>query len=338
MPAIRVVAITVVYGERWKFLTRVIEAVLKDPYIETLIVIDNACFEGDKLDARAKESNGRIVVLRQEKNIGSAGAFSKGLEHARNLECSHVFLLDDDSVPEEGCIEKFVRILDLFPDKKIVLSANRSNVLDNSEYFYKIPTTDSPRKTFFEVFSFRKMAHFFSLIFFPNKKKRGPFVPVVPNEAFVYGGALIPIDAIRQAPLPDASLFLYGDDIEYSWNIKKLGYGSYLCHSPKLEDIDLTFGTNRSHIFGQFDSQTSPFKVYYRLRNMVRLSRKHSKQGEFVLLINVLAWTAGLFILGFIRVGPTSIYFHRVNLLSKAVYAGYFPHSKVAKNTESSFF
>ena len=30
--------------------------------------------------------------------------------------------------------------------------------------------------------------------------------------------------AVREAPLPDASLILYGDDIEYSWGIKKLGY------------------------------------------------------------------------------------------------------------------
>jgi hypothetical protein len=104
-----------------------------------------------------------------------------------------------------------------------------------------------------------------------------------------------------------------------------------------MYDVDMTFGENGSHIFGQFDKRTAPFKVYYRLRNMVRLSRKHSKQSKIVLFFNILVWVFGLFILGFIKNGPTKNYFERVTLMCKAVYAGYYPKSSLAIKTENCF-
>ena len=60
----------------------------------------------------------------------------------------------------------------------------------------------------FEVFSIKKFIHFIKLLNpIKNKTKHGPFIPIIPTEGFVYGGAFIPIEAVREAPLPDASLF-----------------------------------------------------------------------------------------------------------------------------------
>ncbi len=336
----KVTAVTIMYGDRWKFLSQVVIAVMRDPYITKLIIVDNGSKNKEEIENGVKEYGDRVVVLRQEKNLGSAGGFAVGLDYARRTDCDYVFILDDDSVPEDGSIMSFMEIVRLFPNKKVVLSGSRDNVLENKEHFYKPSIADDkPRGTFFEVFSLRKFIHFIKLFDRRKKKvKRGPFIPIIPTEGFIYGGAFIPIEAVREAPLPDASLFLYGDDIEYSWNIKKLGYESYLCSKPRLYDVDLTFGTNGSHIFGQFDPSTLPFKVYYRIRNMVRLSRKHSNQSTIILFLNIFFWMLGLFILGLFKFGPTVTYFKRVKLMSQAVYTGYFSKSKMAKKLESSFF
>lgn len=337
----KVTAVTVMYGDRWKFLSQVVSAVMKDDNITTLVIVDNGSAVKGQIKEGVKQYGDRVVVIETGRNLGSAGGFAKGVEYARNTNCDFVFLLDDDSVPEDNFVSKFMNILKLFPDKKVVLSASRHNVLDNKEYFYKPSILDdTPRGTFFEVFSFKKVIHFLTLLFAHKKKrsKRGPFIPVIPTEGFIYGGTFLPVDAVRNAVLPDASLFLYGDDVEYSWNVKKLGYKSYLCDTPRMHDVDMTFGTSGSHIFGQFNGQTAPFKVYYRLRNMVRLSRKHSKQSKIILFLNVMVWLLGLFILGLIKNGPTKTYFGRVVLMFKAVYVGYYPNSILAIKTERSFF
>ncbi|MES3006069.1 MAG: glycosyltransferase [Patescibacteria group bacterium] len=336
----RVTVVTIIFGDRWKFLTQVVTAVMKDPHVVKLIIVDNGSQNKEEIENGTKEYGDRVEILREEKNQGSAGGFHIALERARHTDCDFVFMLDDDSVPEDGAITSFMEIMRLFPDQKVVLSGSRFNVLENKEHFYKrsIPD-DKPHFTFFEVFSLGKLVHFFKLFFWKTKKiKRGPFIPVIPTEGFVYGGAFIPIDAVRKADLPDKSLFLYGDDVEYSWNIKKLGYDTYLCTIPRLYDVDFTFGANSSHIFGQFDPNTAPFRVYYRIRNMVRLSRKHSKQGNIELFLNIFFWISGLFILGLYEYGPTQNYFKRVKLMIQAVYAGYYPKSDVAKKAEGSFF
>lgn len=337
----RVTAVTIQFGNRWKFLSQVVIAVMKDPHITKLVIVDNGSENKEEIENGVSGYGDRVTVIREEKNLGSAGGFARALEYAKDTDCDFVFILDDDSVPEEGSITAFMEVLRLFPaDQKVVLSGSRYNVLSNKEYFYQ-PSIESdlPRGTFFEVFSFKKFNNFLELFFWRRKKhtKRGPFIPIVPTEGFIYGGAFIPIDAVRKASPPDPSLFLYGDDIEYSWNIKKLGYTSYLCTIPRLYDIDLTFGANSSHIFGQFDPSTAEFRVYYRIRNMVRLSRKHTKQSKTILFLSIFFWMAGLFLLGLFRYGITKIYLDRVMLMLKAVYAGYFPKSKTAIDIESIF-
>lgn len=335
----RVTAVTIMYGDRWKFLHQVLIAVMRDPYITKFIIVDNGSKNKEEIENGVKEYGDRVQVVRHERNLGSAGGFASALEHARATECDYVLILDDDSVPEEGTIMSFMEIIRLLPDRKVVLSGSRDNVLANKEHFYKpsIPD-DKPRGTFFEVFSLKKFIHFIKL-FDPRKKKakRGPFIPIIPTEGFIYGGAFLPIEAVREAPLPDASLFLYGDDIEYSWNVKKLGYETYLCSKPRLYDVDLTFGENSSHIFGQFEKSTLPFKVYFRIRNMVRLSRKHTKQSKPALFLNIFFWMLGLYMLGFFRFGLTATYWSRLVLMTKAVIAGYYPHSHFAKSIESTF-
>lgn len=329
----KVTAVTITYGDRWQFLSKTIEAAMKDPSITTLVIVDNGSRIKEKIEQETKPYGQRVQILRQEKNLGSAGGFGVGLAHARQTDCDFVLLLDDDCVIEDGAIALFMEVYKYFPDKRVVLSGNRLNVPRNEEFFYR-PTLSlqqvSPRGTFFEVFSWNKLVDFFRLFkgLYAKRSKAGPFVPVAPTAGFVYGGALIPIEAVRKAPLPDASLFLYGDDIEYSWGIQNLGYTTYACASPKIYDIDLTFGEG-SHIFGLFESQTLAFKVYYRIRNMVRISRRNTKQNSVVLFLNIFIWILGLYMLGLFKYGTTPTYWKRIQLIARAVYGGYFPNKKI---------
>ena len=326
MSSPRVAVLTVIYGDRWKFLSQVIEAVMKDPYVTTFVILDNGSKNKKEIESAAQIYGDRIVVLRFEENLGSAGGFAAGIKYVQELDCDYLLMLDDDNVPEEGAIEKFMEMRKKIGDEKMVVVGNRINIPGNEHVFSSSNKgATEPKGPFFETISLEKIFNFFRLATGKIKNtqnKVGKSLDFVSNESFVYGGAFIPIDAVRRAPLPDAELFLYGDDIEYSWGIKRLGYNSYVCSSPKIYDIEMSFG-NESQTVGLFNPTTASFRVYYRIRNMVRISARNTKQFQVVLLINILVWISALSILGLIKYGVSKNYFKRLILIVRAVYGGY---------------
>lgn len=320
----KVTVVTVTFGNRLKFLSQVVTAVMKDSYVTNFIIVDNGSNNKLEIEAEVKPYGERITVLRQEHNLGSAGGFALALVEAKKIECDHVFMLDDDCVPAEGFVQDFLNTLDLFPSKKVVLTGSRIDLPGNKDFFYQpLLSNTSAQNTFFEIFSLRKLYLFLRKLSGKTKSidYTRPFVPIMPNRAFVYGGAFLPISAVKEAPLPDASLVLYGDDVEYSWGIKRLGYDSYVCARPIIRDLEVSFGGD--HILGLFDPEAQLFKVYYRLRNMVRISRRNTTQNPIVLFLNIIVWTLGLFTLGLFKYGFSVAYFKRVRLVGIAIIAGY---------------
>jgi GT2 family glycosyltransferase len=320
----KVVVLTVTYGKRWNFLSQVIERMINDPYVINIVIVDNGSQDKEEIQTAQLRHKEKLIVIRSEKNLGSAGGFALGIEKVREIECNFVFMLDDDNVPEVGAIEIFLQHIKRFNGEKVVIVGNRINIPGNEVSFQDISNATGFRGTFFEVFSFQKILHFVNLIVGKDKRRIVPNHAslCVPNESFVYGGAFIPIEAVIKAPLPDKELVLYGDDIEYSWGIKKLGYASYVCRTPKIHDVDMSFG-EASQVIGLFEPSAPSFKTYYRVRNMIRISRRNTYQNSISLFINIVVWVGGLCILGALRYGINKNFFDRVNLIAQAVYGGY---------------
>ncbi|HEY0948506.1 MAG TPA: glycosyltransferase family 2 protein [Candidatus Paceibacterota bacterium] len=321
----RVTVVTVVFGDRWDLLRQVADSLLPDPLATTFVIVDNGCTDRELMDAYAANHPDRVVVLRQEENIGYSGAIRKGLEYARTTDCDRVFVLDDDSVPEPGAIGRLYENLAFFPEpEKIVLAGNRIDVADNAKVFNRLPSkTLMPKGTLFEVFSFRKFVSLVRLLLRIPKPAGDPYLPMVPLEALVTGGSFIPIGAIRTTELPDPELFLYGEDLEFSWRMRRNGYSCYVCAQPVIRDIDLTFSKEGDHIFDLFESKFRDYKVYFRIRNAVIISRRNTIQAPPVLLANVLIWTAGLIAIGFFAKGLSKTFFKRARIILRAVRDGY---------------
>ncbi len=332
MKAIKVTVVTVVHGLRWKYLRQVLDACVGESRYSTFIIVDNGCADAEALDAYAAPYGERFVVLRQERNIGYSGAISKGLLRARDTDSDFVFVLDDDSVPEVGAVDYFISNLALFVGRKVVLVGNRVDVPGNKDIFTSRPLQDAlPRGTIFEVFSFRKIINAVQLMRGIPRRTDFPFVPIVPTEAFVTGGTFLPMEVVRTVDVPDASMFIYGEDLEYAWRVRKAGYQSYACARPIIRDIDLTFSQYGDHIFGLFDPKVPAFKVYYRMRNAVRISLKHSDQSYPVLALNVFFWYIGLLLVGLYKNGLNKNFLERACLVAVALYTGFVPTTPVPK-------
>lgn len=330
---VRVVAVTVVFGPRWSLLRQVAESCLKDPQVTTFVIVDNGCQDPVLMDEFADKYSGRVVVLRQEKNIGHPGAVNKGIVYARELDCDFIFILDDDSVPEEGAVDHFMNNLQFFQNQKVILVGNRVDVPGNKDIFTARPLQDQkPRGTLFEVFSIRKFINACKLVLGIQPRTDNPYLPIVPTEAFVTGGTFLPVEVARAVEPPDASMFLYGADLDYAWRIRKLGYQSYACARPIIRDIDITFPTYGYHIFGLFDPKTPAYKVYDRMMNAVKISKRHTDQSLPILALNVIVWYIGLCIIGLIKWGPNRTYLGRAWLVAQALYTGFVPSTPVPKS------
>lgn len=319
-----VTVVTVVFGERWNLLKQTLEPLVSEQKIGKIIIVDNNSKNPDAMDTYARQYQNKIIVLRQSENIGFSGAISKGLLKARETDGDYVLVMDDDCVLEEGGIDMFLNNYKYFPDNRVVLIANRVNVPGVSASFYRNSIANQlPDGTVFEVFSLRKVLNLFKLILGIKENPSGPLLPIFPTQAFVTGGSFIPMEAVREVDVPDASLFIYGEDLDYAWRIKKAGFLSYQCSKPIIHDIDMTFGKEGDHIWGLFRDTTPDYKVYYRMRNSVIISRRHTYQSKVSLFINILFWYIGLFILGFFRHSSWKTYFYRVKLIVRAVIDGY---------------
>ena len=321
----RVTVVTVVYGDRWNLLRQVADAVLTDPKVSVFVIVDNGCTDPDAMDVYASAHGKRVVILRQRENIGYSGAIRQGLEFARTTDCDRVLVLDDDSVPEPGAIDLFYENLKFFPEpEKVILAGNRIDVADNAKVFNRLPPKDlMPKGTLFEVFSFSKFLSLIRLLLRVPKPARAPYLPMVPLTALVTGGSFIPIEAIRTTELPDPSFFIYGEDLEFSWRMRRKGYDCYVCARPIIRDIDLTFTNEGDHIFDLFKPGFREYKVYFRIRNAVIISRRNTTQAAPVLLLNVLVWTAGLLGIGLVSRGPSKTFFSRARVILRAVRDGY---------------
>lgn len=318
---IKVAVISVTYGSRWKFLSKVADSVISDPHLLTFIIVDNASSDRIKISEYASKHN-KVHHIKNETNLGSAGGFAQAIEYARNLPCDYILLLDDDNVPEKDFVQYFLEDLDKIGEKNVVVLGNRNKLKNSEDIFYsKNDFSKIIPNTFFDVLSFTKIKTLLKT-FLCGKSKNRPsdFRPFVEVSSFAYSGTFLPIQAVKDTPLPDEKLFTYGDDVEYGWNVRRSGYKIYVCAKPLIEDIDFTF--YESHILDLFSEKTSDFKIFFRMRNAALISKRQSNQGSVMLFLNVSLWFIGVCLYSLFRKGLNKMYFKRAVLIAKALYRG----------------
>jgi GT2 family glycosyltransferase len=77
--------------------------------VDHILVVDNGSTDetvGFLAEARRREP--RLDTLRLPENLGPAGGFETGLERAAESDSSHVWVMDDDVVLDEGCLESLL--------------------------------------------------------------------------------------------------------------------------------------------------------------------------------------------------------------------------------------
>jgi rhamnosyltransferase len=245
-----IVAVVVTYRPDGEGFDRLIAAVM--PQVTAIIVVDNDGGRGlpDGLEARIAESGGKVI--RQPKNLGLAEAQNIGLEWAREHGATHALLFDQDSIPAADMAAKLLEALEtLSLDGPVAAVGPRFH--DDRE------NRDAP----------------FVRIGFPFNRKLSCRVgePAIECDFLISSGTLVPLKVLDKVGGMDDSLFIDSVDLDWSFRARSMGYSLYgVCAATmhhRLGDsrkaLPLGLGAIVVH---------SPVRLYYMMRNRVRLYRR----------------------------------------------------------------
>lgn len=220
-----------------------------------VIVVDN--HSADQSGKRLKSIHPHIILIEAASNTGFTGN-NLGLTYALEYGYPYSLLLNNDTFVEKDFLSILVNYMELHPEAGVVqprifYNHDRSLLWNGGSYFNKI----------------LGMAYTKGI----NKKSTAAYtylkqVDWVTGCAFFVRNALLP-----QSGLLAANTFLYYEDVDLSFRIKKLGY--QLVYLPDAVIYHIAGMSNRSST-RQKEGFQNPQVHYYNFRNRIWVLKKYT--------------------------------------------------------------
>jgi GT2 family glycosyltransferase len=241
----RVLAVVVTHN-RLALLQRCLEHLqAQSRPVDKILVIDNASTDGTS--AFLRETGVPHIT---QANTGASGGWSTGISECLSGNFGFVWLMDDDGYPERQALAN-------------LLSAAAPGIACVSSVVVK---EQSPQDLVFALPHLNRLGQP-SIVARRRKYYRLGDVPAVRTDglypyAHFFNGALINATAIRAIGNVDTAFFVYGEELDYMWRLKRVG-GVY---------------THTSALHFHPDVTGRPMReagVYYFVRNSLVVSRRH---------------------------------------------------------------
>lgn len=226
-----------------------INAVMASTVIPDMVyVVDNASTDGSQ-DVIRKYVGSKLSLIENCQNLGGSGGFNTGISAALEEGYQYIHLLDNDATVEADCFEKTIELLDKEPS--IVAVGSKVLVAHESEPIIQEmgALIDWDRCDFNRNFPFHK---------------DGDDIPEIVECDYVPAcSVVIRADVIREVGLMDTDNFIYWDDIEWFYRMKKLG----------KRVVSYKNATVRHKLGGR--SRSNTFGTYYFARNRINFFIKN---------------------------------------------------------------
>ena len=248
-----IAAITVTYNSS-QLLEKTIAALLRQTVpVDRILVADN--HSGPEHRERLRqlaEEDARIQVLWLPENTGGAGGFCQGMAYAREQwSPDWYWLMDDDAYPADDCLERLLAWKDETP--KAGCLAPMIFGIDRQEY---------------QLYHHKRLSRLLTRDI-PAADSREGMPEFLPIEADAFVGPLFSRQAVEAVGIADGSLFIYGDDLEYTYRVSR--------QFPVLLVRDAVI-YHRDPVKKQDDANPAGWwKDYYMFRNRIFLIRKYQK-------------------------------------------------------------
>ena len=243
------IAAVVVTFNRKDLLRKCLNALLKQTRpLDSIIIVNNASEDGTE-EMLGKEflSNPIFDYLNLGKNLGGAGGFHYGMKRAYDKGYEWLWLMDDDVIPLEDAIEKYLKYSEKFlfiQGRRITRDGNYFDWLQSFDYRTgKVKWIDEQEE-------------------FKNKS----WINV--NVA-CFEGAFVNRKVVDSVGFPEPIFFICGDDTYYGFLVSRTIPIIYIKEVTLKRLIDIPF----QNVFGSNLIFLSPFSLYYLIRNFFLLEK-----------------------------------------------------------------
>jgi GT2 family glycosyltransferase len=222
------------------------------PNIE-IIVIDNHSGTADP--KKIKERFPSVVLYESNVNMGFAGGNNLGIMRARG---EYILLLNNDAIADKGFLEPLVDKMESDPRIGAVSSKIR--------YYYDRSVIQFAGYSPINHRTMRSFAIGY------REKDLGQY-DLDSETAYAHGAVMmVPAKVIKEVGLMSYIFFLYYEEADWSYRIRKAGYSIwYVPSSLVYHKESISVG------------KLSESKIYYQNRNRIVFMRRHVHGGDFYL-------------------------------------------------------
>lgn len=243
----KVAAIIITYYPQLQVLSKLIRA-FANQHVE-VVVIDNGSSPTLNVWAEgAALTIGKFIPLNE--NMGIARAHNVGIEWAKANGFEYVLLMDQDSIPGEGMVDRLLECAEKHQ------AAGTRVAAVGPRYYDERQNNPPPFLTIRGLKLHRYMCD--------------DGRPDVPVDYLISSGSLIPISTLDHVGGMREDLFIDYVDIEWGLRAKHHGFQSFGVCSAGMEH---SLGENPVKFFSRNIPIHSPLRHYYHFRNAVLLYR-----------------------------------------------------------------
>lgn len=212
---------------------------------DMILVINNACTDGT---VAMLEKRG-VAFVTQE-NVGSAGGWHRGIQHALEHGFDAVWLMDDDGFPADGALAALENAL--MPG---VVCASSVVVQEDapSRFVFPFPVLDAAGLPV--IWGQPRKLDTLAKLHAVAPDGTYPFV-------HFFNGALLSVAAARQVGNVNRDFFIFGEEVDYFFRLRKAGKVISVLHAlhyhPDVSQRPYT-----------------PAKVYYYVKNTLVLNARY---------------------------------------------------------------
>jgi rhamnopyranosyl-N-acetylglucosaminyl-diphospho-decaprenol beta-1,3/1,4-galactofuranosyltransferase len=244
----KIAAVVVTYNRKDLLRKCLVGCLSQSRPLDTIIIVNNASEDGTE-EMLEKEFliNPIFDYVNSGDNLGGAGGFHLGMKRAYDKGYDWLWLMDDDVIPIDNGIEKYLK----YSDKFLFIQGSRVS-------------QDGERYSWAQNFDYKTGKS--EIIDENTEFNNNPWIEV--NTA-CFEGAFINRKVISKIGLPEIKFFIRGDDTHYGAIVSKEFQIVY------IKDITLTRLIEQPAriVFGIKMSIASPFSIYYTVRNNFLLEK-----------------------------------------------------------------
>lgn len=281
------------------------------------VEINSDYFEKESMiESSFNQGETKLYYIRMKENTGGAGGFHEGVKRAYEMGYDWLWLMDDDTVPEEDALEKLCE-----------------HCTEENVYALACVVKDDDGEIQLLHRGYFNFKNVFPLIQEPLSVDAYSKQDLIEIDFASFVGVLIHGSAIKGVGFPKKEFFSQHDDLEYFMRLKKVGKVLLITNSIVIHKEQ----TESSRINKNFLWRKSPRIPYNRLwvlfyfhRNLIWLGKTNTLRRwrfYFGLLKSYIRYSVGILLLDDYK-------YRRIKLITCAYFDGLtsrFDNSRVGK-------